>query len=144
MATPAWPPDSTPRLFVEAELALGGMVRVDGPQAHYLLSVMRTKVGDPIKPEFLDGLKTASLISQGDQAYNAGQYQSALNLYMTARTSQAGDQLKAYNGIYLTRWKLNQFTEASNAFGDVVDYGLRRNRLGACPRMVGRAGYEVG
>jgi len=49
MATPAWPPDSTPRLFVEAELALGGMVRVDGPQAHYLLSVMRTKVGDPIK-----------------------------------------------------------------------------------------------
>jgi len=48
-ATPAWPPDSTPRLFVEAALALGAALRIDGPQAHYLLSVMRTKVGDPIK-----------------------------------------------------------------------------------------------
>jgi outer membrane protein OmpA-like peptidoglycan-associated protein len=96
----------------------------------YIATCQATKVGDPIKPEFLDGLRTASLISQGDQAYNAGQYQSALNLYTAARTSPAGDQLKAYNGIYLARWKLNQFTEASNAFGDVVDYGLRRNRLG--------------
>ncbi len=48
-ATPAWPPDSTPRLFVEAELVAGGEVRIDGGQAHYLLSVMRLKVGDPVR-----------------------------------------------------------------------------------------------
>ena len=48
-ATPAWPPDSTPRLFVEAELASGGEVRIDGGQAQYLLSVMRLKVGDPVR-----------------------------------------------------------------------------------------------
>jgi 16S rRNA (uracil1498-N3)-methyltransferase len=48
-ATPAWPPDSTPRLFVERELAPGGDVRIDGGQAHYLLSVMRLKVGDPVR-----------------------------------------------------------------------------------------------
>ena len=48
-ATPAWPPDSTPRLFVETELALGGQVRIDGGQAHYLGSVMRMKLGDPVK-----------------------------------------------------------------------------------------------
>ncbi|MES2057419.1 MAG: 16S rRNA (uracil(1498)-N(3))-methyltransferase [Pseudomonadota bacterium] len=47
-ATPAWPPQSTPRLFVEAELA-PGPIRIDGPQAHYLASVMRMKVGDPVK-----------------------------------------------------------------------------------------------
>lgn len=102
---------------------------VDPATQAYIATCQATKVGDPIKPEFLDGLRTASLISQGDQAYNAGQYQSALNLYTAARALPEGDQLKTYNGIYLTRWKLNQFTEASNAFGDVVDYGLRRNRL---------------
>lgn len=47
-ATPAWPPQSTPRLFVEGELAPGAL-RIDGPQAHYLVSVMRMKVGDPVK-----------------------------------------------------------------------------------------------
>jgi 16S rRNA (uracil1498-N3)-methyltransferase len=48
-ATPAWPPDSTPRLFVETALAEGGEVRIDGGQAHYLLSVMRLKAGDPVR-----------------------------------------------------------------------------------------------
>ncbi|MES2443126.1 MAG: 16S rRNA (uracil(1498)-N(3))-methyltransferase [Pseudomonadota bacterium] len=48
-ATPAWPPDSTPRLFVETELASGASVRIDGGQAHYLLAVMRLKAGDPVR-----------------------------------------------------------------------------------------------
>jgi hypothetical protein len=95
----------------------------------YISTCQATKVGDPINKEFLDGLRTASLISQGDQAYNAGQYQSALSLYTAAKTSPAGDQLKAYNGIYLARWKLNQGAEASTAFGDAIAYGLSRNRL---------------
>ncbi|HEX8388818.1 MAG TPA: 16S rRNA (uracil(1498)-N(3))-methyltransferase [Sphingomonas sp.] len=47
-ATPAWPPRSTPRLFVDEELAPGPR-RIDGPAAHYLLSVMRSKAGDPVK-----------------------------------------------------------------------------------------------
>jgi 16S rRNA (uracil1498-N3)-methyltransferase len=48
-ATPSWPPHSTPRLFVDEELAEGREHRVDGGQAHYLLNVMRLKVGDPVK-----------------------------------------------------------------------------------------------
>jgi 16S rRNA (uracil1498-N3)-methyltransferase len=48
-ATPAWPPQSTPRLFVETPLSLGAQVRIDGGQAHYLIAVMRTKPGDPVK-----------------------------------------------------------------------------------------------
>lgn len=47
-ATPAWPPQSTPRLFVEHELTPGHL-RIDGPQAHYLVQVMRLKAGDPVK-----------------------------------------------------------------------------------------------
>jgi 16S rRNA (uracil1498-N3)-methyltransferase len=48
-ATPAWPPRSTPRLFIDVPLAEGADVRVEGGQAHYLLSVLRLKAGDPVK-----------------------------------------------------------------------------------------------
>lgn len=48
IATPAWPPQSTPRLFVDQELAPGSR-RIDGAAAHYLVSVMRVKAGDPVK-----------------------------------------------------------------------------------------------
>jgi len=47
-ATPAWPPQSAPRLFVDAVLAPGPL-RLDGPQAHYLASVMRMKPGEAVK-----------------------------------------------------------------------------------------------
>ncbi|HVF93220.1 MAG TPA: 16S rRNA (uracil(1498)-N(3))-methyltransferase [Sphingomonas sp.] len=47
-ATPAWPPQSTPRLYVPAPLAPGPLT-IDGAQAHYLAQVMRMKPGDPLK-----------------------------------------------------------------------------------------------
>ncbi len=48
-ATPAWPPDSAPRLFVDAALGEGAEVVLDGAQANYLLSVMRLKGGDAVR-----------------------------------------------------------------------------------------------
>lgn len=47
-ATPAWPPKSSPRLFVEQVLADGAQVAIDGPQAHYLSRVMRIAPGDAV------------------------------------------------------------------------------------------------
>lgn len=48
-ATPAWPPKSTPRLFVEQPLELGATLNISGNSAHYLLGVMRLKEGAPVK-----------------------------------------------------------------------------------------------
>ncbi len=48
-ATPDWPPESCPRLFVDAPLADSAELRIDGGQAHYLISVMRLKQGAPVK-----------------------------------------------------------------------------------------------
>ncbi|MGT2513143.1 16S rRNA (uracil(1498)-N(3))-methyltransferase [Sphingomonas panni] len=48
-ATPAWPPDSSPRLFVDQPLSEHARIRLDGAQAHYLLSVMRVKDGDVVR-----------------------------------------------------------------------------------------------
>jgi 16S rRNA (uracil1498-N3)-methyltransferase len=45
-ATPAWPPQSAPRLHVETQLGEGVAVPVDGNPAHYLISVMRVKADD--------------------------------------------------------------------------------------------------
>lgn len=67
-ATPAWPPQSTPRLFIDPPIAPGA-IRIDGPQAHYLIAVMRLKLGDPVK--LFDGmsgewLATAASIGKRD------------------------------------------------------------------------------
>ena len=48
-ATPAWPPHSAPRLFIDQPLADGMELRIEGGQAHYLLSVMRMKAGGTVK-----------------------------------------------------------------------------------------------
>jgi len=48
-ATPAWPPKSTQRLFVEQPLIEGATLTVSGNSAHYLVGVMRLKEGAPVK-----------------------------------------------------------------------------------------------
>ncbi|WP_120078058.1 16S rRNA (uracil(1498)-N(3))-methyltransferase [Aurantiacibacter odishensis] len=47
-ATPAWPPKSAPRLFVENGLAEGHVLSIDGQQGHYLAKVMRVSPGDAV------------------------------------------------------------------------------------------------
>ena len=48
MHTPAWPPRSLPRLFVETSLGAGVRVTLDAAQANYLGNVMRMKEGDQL------------------------------------------------------------------------------------------------
>ncbi|WP_369025568.1 16S rRNA (uracil(1498)-N(3))-methyltransferase [Qipengyuania sp. RANM35] len=47
-ATPAWPPKSAPRLFVDSPIALDLPVHVEGNKAHYLGKVMRVAPGDAV------------------------------------------------------------------------------------------------
>ncbi|PZT85842.1 MAG: 16S rRNA (uracil(1498)-N(3))-methyltransferase [Citromicrobium sp.] len=47
-ATPAWPPKSAPRLFIEDRLDDGTAVAIGGNQAHYLAKVMRVAPGDAV------------------------------------------------------------------------------------------------
>lgn len=44
-ATPAWPPKSAPRLFVDGPIIAGQAVTIEGNQAHYLGKVMRIAPG---------------------------------------------------------------------------------------------------
>ena len=47
-ATPAWPPKSAPRLFVEQVLEVGACIAITGNAAHYLSRVMRVAPGDAV------------------------------------------------------------------------------------------------
>ena len=46
--TPAWPPKSAPRLFVPSVLEQEAAITLDGPQAHYLMRVMRVGEGSTV------------------------------------------------------------------------------------------------
>lgn len=48
-ATPAWPPASTPRLFVDRSLAEGLAIELDGNPANYLANVLRLRPGAPVR-----------------------------------------------------------------------------------------------
>ncbi len=48
-ATPAWPPASLPRLYVDQPLAAGVLLTLDGPPANYLANVLRLGPGDRVK-----------------------------------------------------------------------------------------------
>jgi outer membrane protein OmpA-like peptidoglycan-associated protein len=105
-------------------------VWTDDPSVQaYVATCQASKVGDPIKPEYFDGLLAAALVSEAMDAYDAGRYAEALDLFTTARKTPAGDQLRVYNGIYLSLTKLGRNEPATAAFRDLVDYGLRKKRL---------------
>jgi len=96
----------------------------------YIDTCQATKVGDPISQTYLNGILTASIISEAISAYDASRYRDALDLYTTAEKTPAGNQLRVYNGLYLTNWKLGNHDQAEVAFGRVVDYGLDNSALG--------------
>jgi outer membrane protein OmpA-like peptidoglycan-associated protein len=102
----------------------------DASVKSYIDTCQATKVGDPISQTYLNGILTASLVSEAIGAYDASRYREALDLYTTAQKTPAGNQLRVYNGLYLTNWKLGQRDQAEDAFGRVVDYGLDSNALG--------------
>jgi outer membrane protein OmpA-like peptidoglycan-associated protein len=95
----------------------------------YINTCHKGKIGDPIPPEYLDRMLAAALTSDAIEAYDAGRYQEALDLYMSARSLPGGGQLRVYNGIYLANRKLGRHPAAAEAFGDIVDYGLQTGHL---------------
>ena len=87
------------------------------------------KVGDPIDPVYLQGIQTAALVRAATDAYEAGRYEEALDLYAQSSETAAGDQLRVHNGLYLVNWQLGRREQAAEAFSSLVDYGLRNDRL---------------
>ncbi|PKO34563.1 MAG: hypothetical protein CVU34_07355 [Betaproteobacteria bacterium HGW-Betaproteobacteria-7] len=95
----------------------------------YIKTCQGTKAGDPINPLYLDRILAATLVAQAIDAYNAGRYREALELYQSAQATPAGNQFRVHNGIYLANWKLGRQAQAQAAFARIVDFGIEQRRL---------------
>lgn len=95
----------------------------------YVNTCQGTRVGDAIPEPYLRGIQAASLVQEAMALYEAGRLQQALAKFEAARTSAAGDQLRVFNGLYLVNRRMGRQAEATAQFGQLVDYGLQRQRL---------------
>lgn len=95
----------------------------------YVKSCQGTKVGDSIDQAYADRILVASLVNDGIEAYDAGNYRDALDVYQSALKTPGGEQLRVLNGIYLANTRLHRTKAAMEAFGKVVDYGLKSDKL---------------
>ena len=94
------------------------------------IATSQTPPGRPAESIYFERVATATTVSEATAAYNSDSYQDALALYQTAAAKPGGEQLRVLNGIYLASWKLGRATEAEDAFGKVVAFGLSNNNLG--------------
>jgi outer membrane protein OmpA-like peptidoglycan-associated protein len=91
----------------------------------YIRSCQGTKAGDPLQPAYTERIASAALLNDAIDAYNARNYRQALSFYESAAKAEGGDQLRVLNGIYLSNWRLGRYAAAQDAFGKVVDFGLK-------------------
>ncbi|NMW31005.1 16S rRNA (uracil(1498)-N(3))-methyltransferase [Altererythrobacter sp. RZ02] len=76
-ATPAWPPKSAPRLFVEQPLSADAHITLAAGQAHYLIKVMRVREGDIVilcDNQTGEWAATASAVGKRDATLTATQH----------------------------------------------------------------------
>jgi outer membrane protein OmpA-like peptidoglycan-associated protein len=95
----------------------------------YIKTCQGTKPGDAIVQAYADRILVASLIDDAIESYNAKHYSDALDVYRSALRTPGGEQLRVLNGIYLTDYALHRRKDASDAFGNIVDFGLKGDRL---------------
>jgi outer membrane protein OmpA-like peptidoglycan-associated protein len=117
--------DTTPTPF----FADSPVFTKDASTDAYIKSCQGSQLGGPIEPVYTDRIVAASLINDAIQAYNAKRYKDALDIYQSALLTPGGEQLRVLNGIYLALYELHRRNDASEAFGKVVDYGLKGDRL---------------
>ena len=101
----------------------------EGATEGYINTCQSSKPGDAIQPAYLDSILAGTLISEAITAYDAGRYADALERYSSALELPAGHQLRVFNGVYLANLKLGRQAAAKDAFSQIVDYGLAKNRL---------------
>ncbi len=107
----------------------------------YIRTCQGTRAGDPIHPQYINRIVTATLISDAIDAYDAGKFKEARDLYETVLRSPEGQQSRVYSGLYLANWRMGRKQEAVKAFGQLVEHGLDNKRLGV--KFLFRAGSAV-
>jgi outer membrane protein OmpA-like peptidoglycan-associated protein len=116
--------DAAPTRFYNDSPSLVRDRSVDG-----YLKTAETKKGAPADALYVEQLPTAALLSQALAAYNAEKWQEALTSYTAAAARPDGQQLRTFNGIYLSNVRLGKMDAAAEAFGKIAALGLATNNL---------------
>jgi outer membrane protein OmpA-like peptidoglycan-associated protein len=116
--------DASPTKFYNDSPSLVRDRSVDG-----YLKTAETKKGAPADALYVSQLPTAALLAQALAAYNAEKWSEALADYSAAATRADGQQLRTFNGIYLSNIRLGRMDAAAEAFGKIAALGLATNNL---------------
>jgi outer membrane protein OmpA-like peptidoglycan-associated protein len=93
------------------------------------LRTAQTPAGKPADALYIEQVPTAALLADALAAYNAEQWDRALALYGAVVQRKDGQQLRTFNGIYLTNVRLGRMKEAEEAFAKIAVLGLATNNL---------------
>ena len=116
--------DTTPTKFFRDSPAWA----MDNSMRAYL-KVCGGKPGETMDPAYLSGMNTSAVVNRATAAYEGGRYPEALAYYIQASQLPGGDQMRVWNGVYLTSVALGRTREAEEAFGKMVDAGLAQGKL---------------
>ena len=79
------------------------------------------------RPADIEALITRALITEGESAFDAGDYRLALGLFQRAASRPGGETLRSLAGIYMASWKLDRKDAAEAAFGRIVAFSVERH-----------------
>ena len=116
--------DVSPTKFYNDSPSLVRDRSVDG-----YVKTSETKAGSPADALYVSQVPTAALLANALEAYNAEKWEDALKAYTAAASQPDGQQLRTFNGIYLSNIRLNRMDAAAEAFGKIAALGLATNNL---------------
>jgi len=93
------------------------------------LKTAATPRGQAADPLYIDQVPTSALLADALKAYEAEKWDEALGLYNAAVQRKDGQQLRTFNGIYLTNVRLGRMKEAEEAFAKIAALGIATNNL---------------
>lgn len=95
----------------------------------YIDSCQKTQPGEPADPRYLERIEAAALLDDAIDAYEKGAYETARDLFRKAAATTGGAQLRTYNGLYLATWKLGDMDAATDAFTELLRFGLEQGAI---------------
>lgn len=116
--------DATPTAFFRDSPALTKDRVVDGQ-----IKTSQTSAGSAADALYLDRLPVAALVNEALNLYEARNYSQALRYYQQAASRPEGQQMRVFNGLYLTQMQLGDMEAASKSFSRIVALGLSGGNL---------------
>lgn len=116
--------DDSPTTFYRDSPSLVKDRSVDG-----YLKTSETKAGSAADALYVEQIPTGALLANALKAYNDQKWEEALVAYTAASRRPDGQQLRTFNGVYLTNIRLGRIPAAEDAFGKIAALGLATNNL---------------